>query len=332
MFFLSEHEVDLWCTRPEECQEIGRLEEYRRLMDEAETAQWLRYRVEKKRQEHVITRAFVRTVLSHYAPIRPEQWRFIRLGSGKPVIAWQMLRDRLVEPASATREEGMFCLPCCRACQPAGNPESTTDRTPDRMKKPDSGQFGFSTDLEFNLSHTEGMIVCAVTRGAAVGVDIEDTARPVEFLPLARRFFAPRETALLEALPAARLAEAFYRLWTLKEAYLKAQGTGLSVPLESFSFHWPRGMFPETDAACRESSTPATSRATENLAENAPRLVLLGPSGGQPADWQFREFQLEGRFQAALAIARPVHSPLRLALWKTIPLQSHERIAWLSVQ
>jgi len=85
--------------------------------------------------------------------------------------------------------------------------------------------------LSFNLSHTTGLMVCAVTRERGVGVDVEDTRRRVSSLQIARRFFAPAEVRQLEAG-----TSAFCDFWTLKEAYLKARGAGLSLPLRRFSF------------------------------------------------------------------------------------------------
>jgi 4'-phosphopantetheinyl transferase len=89
--------------------------------------------------------------------------------------------------------------------------------------------------LLFNLSHTAGMVACAVTQLGEVGVDVE-TVRPREHLNLARRYFAPLEISQLEPLVAVNQANAFFRLWTLKEAYIKARGIGLAMDLASFGF------------------------------------------------------------------------------------------------
>lgn len=89
--------------------------------------------------------------------------------------------------------------------------------------------------LCFNLSHSAGLGLLAVTAGQEVGVDLESTRRPVEIENIARRFFAPQETAALLALPAAEQVRAFFTIWTRKEAYIKARGQGLSIPLDSFT-------------------------------------------------------------------------------------------------
>lgn len=89
--------------------------------------------------------------------------------------------------------------------------------------------------LEFNLSHTAGMVVCAVTCLGPIGVDVE-RVRMREYLDVARRFFAPDEVQQLERLPEHERRSAFFRFWTLKEAYIKALGKGLSVDLSRFGF------------------------------------------------------------------------------------------------
>lgn len=88
---------------------------------------------------------------------------------------------------------------------------------------------GADTDLQFNLSHSEGWAACALARGRAVGVDIEARERSISNpLSLAKRFFSAEECADLQALPAEQLQSAFLRAWVAKEAVLKATGEGLS--------------------------------------------------------------------------------------------------------
>ena len=97
------------------------------------------------------------------------------------------------------------------------------------------------TSLRFNLTHTPGLIGVAVTTGRAVGLDAESKARKTrgDALRLARRRFSQVEIDQLERIedPEARAA-LFMKLWTLKEAYVKAVGKGISAPpgLRGFSF------------------------------------------------------------------------------------------------
>jgi len=88
--------------------------------------------------------------------------------------------------------------------------------------------------LEFNLSHSGGFALIALTRECKVGVDVEYIRSEMEFESIARRFFSPNEVSELMALHPEQRKLAFFRCWTRKEAYIKAQGLGLSLPLESF--------------------------------------------------------------------------------------------------
>jgi 4'-phosphopantetheinyl transferase len=88
--------------------------------------------------------------------------------------------------------------------------------------------------LCFNLTHSRGLALLAVTWGRQVGVDVERVDRTVRHEEIAERFFSAREREALRSLPAELRAEAFFAGWTRKEAYLKAHGGGLSVPLDSF--------------------------------------------------------------------------------------------------
>jgi 4'-phosphopantetheinyl transferase len=91
------------------------------------------------------------------------------------------------------------------------------------------------SNLRFNLTHSHGLALLAVTRGREIGVDVE-RLRYMEGdgEPLAQRFFSPREVAVLRSLPPQLRREAFFHCWTRKEAYIKANGKGLSLPLDQF--------------------------------------------------------------------------------------------------
>jgi len=103
---------------------------------------------------------------------------------------------------------------------------------------------GNASALGFNVSHTRGMIALGVTWNATLGVDIEDVAARAAPLEIADRFFSPAEAAALTALDPPLRQRRFFEYWTLKESYVKARGTGLSTPLDKFSFSYadPRGV------------------------------------------------------------------------------------------
>ena len=93
----------------------------------------------------------------------------------------------------------------------------------------------YSAELHFNLSHSGDSVLIGVTRGREIGVDIETAVPSDDLLSVATHYFAPDECTALAAAGDADCVALFYLLWTRKEAYLKACGTGLSHPLNAFS-------------------------------------------------------------------------------------------------
>ena len=92
--------------------------------------------------------------------------------------------------------------------------------------------------LSFNLSHTNGLVVCAISRIAqlALGVDVECLSRKTDYMQLAESVFAPVELAEMRQLTKTAQRDYFYSAWTLKEAYIKARGMGLSLSLDGMWF------------------------------------------------------------------------------------------------
>lgn len=90
------------------------------------------------------------------------------------------------------------------------------------------------TDVRFNVAHSHETALIGVTVGVEIGVDIEHRRAVPELESIARHHFAPGEMARLLAAPPAARQAAFLRLWTRKEAFIKAVGEGLSYPLRTF--------------------------------------------------------------------------------------------------
>jgi 4'-phosphopantetheinyl transferase len=126
----------------------------------------------------------------------------------------------------------------------------------------------------FSLTHTRGLTAIAVTATAAIGVDAERIATREYNSDIAQRFFAPSEAVSLEALSPAEQRRVFYDYWTLKEAYLKAIGVGMSAPLQSFAF----------------------------TLSDPPRVRFNDPASGDPAAWQFARLSLSGEHTCAIAM------------------------------
>jgi 4'-phosphopantetheinyl transferase len=126
--------------------------------------------------------------------------------------------------------------------------------------------------VQFNLSHTDGCVVCAAGLGGELGVDVEAAGRKVN-LAVADRYFAASEIAWIHGLPEARRPAGFLRLWTLKEAWIKAIAKGLTQPLQDFAFSFD------------------------------PLAVRFAPAiGADPADWRFARPDIGPAHLAALAL------------------------------
>lgn len=88
--------------------------------------------------------------------------------------------------------------------------------------------------LRFNVSHSHGLALYALVENREVGIDLEFMRDEVASEQIAEQFFSPREVAMLRSLPAHQQTEGFFNCWTRKEAYIKARGEGLSLPLDQF--------------------------------------------------------------------------------------------------
>jgi 4'-phosphopantetheinyl transferase len=91
-------------------------------------------------------------------------------------------------------------------------------------------------ELQFNVSHTRGLVAVALVAHGRLGIDVEKIDASKADFSVAEKYFAPSEVAMLQHIPERERPNWFFRLWTLKEAYLKATGTGLGTPLDSFAF------------------------------------------------------------------------------------------------
>jgi len=106
----------------------------------------------------------------------------------------------------------------------------------DPMGKPAIVNPPADAPLTFNLSHTRGLVACVVSRETALGVDVESSQRPRSYSLLADRVLAPGEREAWKNLPVSEQAGRFLDYWTLKEAHLKAQGTGIRSRLDALEF------------------------------------------------------------------------------------------------
>ena len=130
--------------------------------------------------------------------------------------------------------------------------------------------------VQFNVSHSGGRAVLAFSLGRDVGVDIERIRDNLDCDVLAERYFSSAEQKALSVLPLSERCSGFFHCWTRKEAYIKAHGAGLSLPLDSFDVSIVRG---------------------EQSALLATRL-----DAGEAGRWSLREVDAGEGYAAALCV------------------------------
>jgi 4'-phosphopantetheinyl transferase len=159
--------------------------------------------------------------------------------------------------------------------------------------KPAAWVGGAPAPLSFNLSHTTGMVGLAAAAGSnrELGFDLENLARNID-LKVADRYFTPQEVAWLAALPEAERPRGFLQLWTLKEAFIKATGKGLTQDLASFWF-----------------------------VPSPPRIHFTPQLGEDAADWRFEQRILDGAFVAALGMRH--RGPIAVRWTAIDPIRLH---------
>ncbi len=142
--------------------------------------------------------------------------------------------------------------------------------------------------IDFSLAHTRGLVACAVTAEGRIGVDAENAERRLSVDGIARRFFAPDEASALDRLCGAERLTRFIELWTLKEAYVKALGTGIARGPIDFAF---------------DLGDPATIGFTRS------------PAGAGPGEWQFVLLAPAPGYRIALAVVAPRPLDCRVRDW-----------------
>ncbi len=153
--------------------------------------------------------------------------------------------------------------------------------------KPSLAHESSGGDFCFNLSHAGEIALYAITSGRDIGIDVERIRTDFANERIAERFFSPREAAALRALSGNMQTKAFFNCWTRKEAYIKARGEGLSLPLDQFVMSLVSG---ETAALLCTSGDPQevfrwSLRAVTPAAGYVAALAVEGD------DWQLKCWQ-----------------------------------------
>lgn len=150
----------------------------------------------------------------------------------------------------------------------------------------------YGSRLTFNLSHSADLVLVAIAVGANVGVDLEYTRPQSDYAEIARHFFSAAEVDHFNALPGHLHEEAFFDCWTRKEAYLKARGEGLAIPLNSFSVPLATGRahLPAGRSVGANRIVPARRWSFHSL-RPAPGYIgalAIEATGRRVSQWQWR--------------------------------------------
>lgn len=241
MLILQPDTVHIWTldfTTPRHSELLNR---YTALLSQAEKSRMARFARDELQQKYLLTRAMMRSCLSHYADVAPQDWQFAADNHGKPYL--------------------------------------TNAPFP----------------LSFNLSHSGERAVLAVAREIPVGIDVEQISRSRDLVGIAQHFFHSSEAEQITSLSAVEQQNLFFRLWTLKEAYFKARGTGISTGLEKVCF-----------SLTEESIT----------ARFAPELL------DDASAWRFLNYQFDGDYYLALAARPSVAAKLEVIFYESWPLST----------
>lgn len=134
------------------------------------------------------------------------------------------------------------------------------------------------TDWSFNLAHSGGLVACALSLQSQIGVDLEHLDRRPMPPELFRRYCSPSEVADIDRQPEELRSRRFLTYWTLKEAYLKARGLGIAVPLAEVEF---------------------------SVSGPQPAITFRGSLAGTDSAWAFALFQPTPRFLLSVAVPQP---------------------------
>ena len=156
-------------------------------------------------------------------------------------------------------------------------------------------------DLRFNLSHAEGLAVCALVEGEDVGADVEKRRPLADALLIAQSFFSPSENEELCGLPEWGRLHAFWDCWTRKEAFLKATGEGLGRPLDSFDV----SLRPGEAARLRRVQDDPEGPSRWSLLTLEPEPGYVAAVAVRGSGWQLRSARASWENGGRLALHGP---------------------------
>src|SRR5262245_14325273 len=229
---LKPGQVDVWYLWPEHVTDEG-LHRHAQILSNDEKTRAESFRFERDRHLHLLSKAFVRILLSRYISIDPSVWEFTRNEYGKPAIS---------RPTSAAH-------------------------------------------ISFNISHTRGLIAGVFALNSTVGIDAENHQQQVDALSIAHLYLSATEYSVLCEVAASDRHRRFLEFWTLKEAYAKAQGMGMSMDLSQFTFE---------------------------IHNETARISFHSQDAAHSGFWKFRLLRPGPEHTAAVAVCLPSQSDMQL--------------------
>lgn len=160
---------------------------------------------------------------------------------------------------------------------------------------------GGSSPLRFNLSHSDDVVVFAVASSREVGVDLERIRSDFPVDQIASHYYSPRERADLAGLPVGDRLRAAFECWTRKEAYLKAVGVGLTMPLDGFD---------------------VTVRPGEPV-----RIYRHDSKSAEQGEWSLHAFDAGPDYAAAVAVEGPCRVPREARRFRMASIRDHSPVA-----
>jgi 4'-phosphopantetheinyl transferase len=130
---------------------------------------------------------------------------------------------------------------------------------------------GIGHGLEFNVTHSDDLFLYTFTRGCQIGIDVEHVSEFPELHDTACCFFSPREQDLLTGLPASDQKQTFFRLWTLREAYVKMRGDGLTDEMNNMDM---LSVLKEKDNCAFETFAPLPDYVAAVVVEGSRRRLI----------------------------------------------------------
>lgn len=142
--------------------------------------------------------------------------------------------------------------------------------------------------ISFNLAHSGGRAIYVFTKGREVGVDLEFIRKDTAGADIAKRFFSAWEMQAIQTVPEEQRKEAFFNCWTRKEAYIKARGEGLSIPLDSFDV----SVAPEETAALLRNYVDEAEVARWEMQAMPVAQGFVAALVVEGKGWQLKTFQI----------------------------------------